>query len=157
MTPTMEKHIVTAANASKVWKWLQEQGGLLVWPSVNLSNLGMSWTTPAKWADGQPAQKPTWQAGNAARLIVDPDDVVVSIDREVKRFHIAIRMGSQGMSIKVTDGSTNRIRKAVEKAGKGAYHVFDHSTQEAVIMAPERTLPLAEYIKEQESKANGAA
>lgn len=72
---------------------------------------------------------------------------MVAIDREVKRFHVAIRMGSQGFSMKCTDGASRRIRSAVAKAGEGAYHVFDYTTQEAVIMAPEKVIPLPEWEK----------
>lgn len=57
-------------------------------------------------------------------------------DIEVKRFHIGLRMGSQGLIVKVTDGGTRRIRHEVAKAGDGAYYTFDYGTQEAVIMRP---------------------
>lgn len=48
--------------------------------------------------------------------------------------------------LKCTDASTRRIRAAVERAGEGAYHVFDYMTQEAVIMRPTRQVPIAEYV-----------
>lgn len=83
------------------------------------------------------------------RIITDPDDLEVAIDREVKRFHVAVRMGSQGMCLKVTDGGTRRIRKEVAKAGKGAYHVFDYDDWDnAVIMAPEKVVPFTQYVEE---------
>ena len=57
-------------------------------------------------------------------------------DIEVKRFRVGVRWGSQGFTLKVTDGGSRRIRREVSKAGDGAYHVFDYMTQEAVIMKP---------------------
>lgn len=153
-----EKHIVTAENASKIWDWLQNRRGLAIWKSINLSNPGASWTTPAYHLDGTPSSKPTWQAENApSRIITDPSEVVVSVDREVKRFHVAIRMGSQGLSLKCTDGSSNRIHKAVAKAGDGAYYVFDHGTQEAVIMAPFYQMSIAEYMAKNQAERKEAS
>ena len=73
----------------------------------------------------------------------------VSFDKEVKRFHVAVRLGSQGMSYKVTDGGTRRIRAEVEKAGDGAYYTFDYDDyKNAAIMAPEKEMSLSAYAKE---------
>jgi hypothetical protein len=142
----MDPHIVRAEDAAKIAQWLDSRGGIAIWQSINLSNPGASWTTPAKTEDGQPYPKPTWEASNAPeRIITSPADVIVSVDKEVKRFRVGVRMGSQGMSLKVTDGGTRRIRRAVIKAGDGAYHVFDYETQEAVIMAPATTTPLLDW------------
>ena len=145
----MEQHVVTEDNAALVWMWLKTRGGIAVWESVNLSNFGTSWTTPLNDAQGQPKSKPTWEAGNQPiRIITDPAEVVISKDAEVKRFRVAVRMGSQGLMLKVTDAGTRRIRAAVEKAGKGAYYRFDYETQEAVIYAPTRAYtPISEYIE----------
>lgn len=143
----MDKHIVASENAQRIWEWLQTRGGLAIWMSINLSNPGASWTTPVNDAGGKPTEKPTWQADSKPyRIITDPAEVVVSVDEEVKRFHIGVRMGSQGMTMKVTDGGTRRIRAEVAKAGKGAYYLFDFDTQEAVIMKPKSMVPIAEYI-----------
>jgi hypothetical protein len=142
-----ERHIVTAENAAKFWEWLQTRGGLAIWKSIDLSNPGLSWTTPANAVDGTPTPKPTWKAESTpSRIITDPAEVVVSIDHEVKRFHVAIRRGSQGFSFKLTDASSDRIHKAVAKAGKDSYHLFDYDTQEAVIMEPESQVPLADFM-----------
>jgi ribosomal protein S6 len=138
-------HTVQAENAEKIWGWLHERGGIAVWTSVNLSNPGAGWTTPARREDGSPTGKPSWQAGDTPQIITDPADVLVSVDKEVGRFRVAVRMASQGLMTKVSDGGARRIRRAVAKAGEGAYHVFDYSTQQAVIMAPEKTMPLTEW------------
>ena len=132
----MDKHVCVPEHAQKMLDWLANRGGIAVWRSVNLSNPGASWSTPAD------VGKPTWEAGGAPeRIITDVDDVVVSIDKEVKRFHVGLRRA--GTMIKVTDGGSRRIRAAVARAGDGAYHLFDG--REAVIMAPESTVPLREW------------
>lgn len=148
---TQEKHIVSPGNARRIWDWLQTRGGVAVWRSINLSNPGASWTCPLLDPDGRIKPKPTWEAADhPERVITDPDEIEISVDKEVKRFHIGIRMGRQGTMLKVTDGGTRRIRAAVAKAGEGAYYMFDYDTQEAVIMAPTgKNTALAEYIAQQ--------
>ena len=143
----MDKHIVASDNAQQIWQWLQTRGGLAIWPSINLSNFDKSWTTPLNNADGTPKTKPTWEADSKpSRVITDPAEVVVAVDEEVKRFRIGVRMGSQGMTLKVTDGGTRRIRAAVAKAGEHAHYRFDYETQEAVILKPKSETPIAEYV-----------
>jgi len=80
-------------------------------------------------------------------VITDPNEVGVSLDREVRRFRVGVRAGRQGLSLKVTDGGSRKIKAAVEKAGEGAYYVFDYYNQEAVILAPEKTCSLTEWYK----------
>lgn len=145
-----EKHVCNIENAERFLDWIKNRGGIAIWESINLSNPGASWSTPAQ-TDGKPTTKPNWQCANQpARIVTSTDDVEVAFDKEVKRFHVATRMGSQGLMIKVTDGGSRKIRKEVEKAGKGAYHVFDYGSYEnAVIMAPEKTLSLTEWEQEQ--------
>jgi hypothetical protein len=144
MTTTLTlPHRCTAENAQRFWDWLTTRGGLAIWGSVNLSNPGRTWTAPHLDPQGLPKDKPNWQCGSSPiRIITDPSEVLVSMDAEVKRFHVAIRRGSQGLTMKLTDASTIKVRKAEEKAGEGAYHLFDYESQEAVIMAPvsEQTL-----------------
>jgi len=112
-------------------------------------------TTPLKTAEGALVTKPHWSMGETPeRVITSMEDVEVCIDVEVKRFRVGIRRGGQGLTFKCTDGSSRRIRKEVEKAGKGAYHAFDYFTQEAVIMAPESILPLTEYKEQSVDKDN---
>jgi len=144
----MGPHIITAENAEKIASWLRDRGGVAIWPSVNLSNPGASWTTPANKPDGSPTTQPTWQAApKPERIITNPQDVLVSKDVEVKRFHVALRLGGGGMALKVTDGGTRRIRREVAKAGVGAFYQFDYSTQEAVIFKPESQMPLVEFLR----------
>src|SRR5271157_6212623 len=149
------QHIVTEENAAKFADWLKNRGGIFVWESVNLANPGASWSTPAI-TDGKPTGKPTWQAGNTpVRHITDPSEVLVSRDREIKRFRFGVRMGGNGLSLKVTDGGSRKIRSEVAKAGNGAYHVFDYFSQQAVVMAPEKQIPLPEWLESVQSIAWG--
>lgn len=141
-----KKHQCSAENAAKMKDWLATRGGLLIWESVDFGSLGQTMTTPALTAEGKPYDCPHWKcAKTPIRHITNIADVEVCVDKEVKRFRVGVRMGSQGMSLKVTDGGSRKIRAAVEKAGKGAYHVFDYMTQEAVIMAPDKVVPLSEW------------
>lgn len=150
----MKPHIVNVENAAKIAEWLRTRGGIAVWRSINLSNPGASWTSPVLDAGGQLAGKPTWQAANTPeRIIADPAEVIVATDKEVKRFRVGVRQSSNGMSFKVTDGGTNRIRREVAKAGENAYHAFDYSTQEAVILVPAEMVPLTEWLAKQEVTA----
>jgi predicted secreted Zn-dependent protease len=139
-------HRTTSDTAITLWKWFKERGGICVWKSVNLSNLGMSWTTPMKTADGGPPVKPTWQAENEpSETITDPAQVVVDVPKEVKRFRVGVRMGS-GLTMKCTDAASRRIEREKEKAGENSWHEFDYYTQEAVIFVPGESQPLPEFI-----------
>lgn len=150
MSPKTDKHITQERHAETFLQWLRERGGIAVWRSINLSNPGASWSTPALEADGKPYGRPNWQTENTPhRIITDAEDVLVLTPREVKRFHVAVRVGSQGLTLKVTDASTRRIRKAVDKAGEGAWYEFDYSTQEAVIYVPDAQVTLAEWARRQ--------
>ena len=149
----MNKHIVVEENAEKFWNWLHTCGGMAIWKSVNLSNIGMSWTTPVMDSEGKAISKPSWEAENSpSRIITNPEEVVVSTPKEVKRFHIGVRMGSQGLSFKVTDGGTRRIRREVTNAtmkyGKPVWYEFDYEFQDAVIMTAGELVPLVNYAKE---------
>ena len=74
-------------------------------------------------------------------------DVVVTVDKEVKRFRVGVRMASQGFAfLKVTDGGSRRIRKEVSKSGENPTYRFDYETQEAVILVPEKLIPITEFI-----------
>lgn len=144
----MKPHTCSPENAEKMLDWIATRGGVAIWPSIDLSDLDKSWSTPANAIDGTPTTKPHWKSDHKpCRTITDPAEILVTKDKEVKRFHVAIRMGSQGLVMKVTDGGTRRIRAAVAKAGEGAYYTFDYETQEAVIMAPEEQIPLSEWRK----------
>lgn len=140
------KYVCPNDVADKIYKWVKERGGVAIWSSINLSNPCASWTTPALTPDGKPYTKPTWQAGDTPNILTDPADIGVSIDKEVKRFHVAIRVGSNGLQLKCTDASSTKIEKAVAAAGKGAFYRFDYDSQEAVIYAQVKTCSLEDYM-----------
>lgn len=149
----MEKHVVKLQDAAKIWSWIASRGGIAIWQSINLSNPGISWTTPVRDEEGVFTTKPTWQSSNEpSRIITDPSEVLVSQDREVKRFHVGIRLGTNGLMLKCTDGASRRIRREVEKAGEGAYYKFDYLSQDAVIFAPDKQSTLVEWFLENKNE-----
>jgi len=156
-----EKHRITSSNARQVWEWLQNRGGIAIWKSINLSNPGASWLCPFHDENGRQKGKPTWQAeSQPSRIITDPAEVVVDVPKEVRRFYVAVRMGGNGLSLKLTDGATRRVRAAVDKANiayakergldpddvQEAWYEFDYETQEAVILVPDSTQPIEDYL-----------
>ena len=151
-----EKLQVNESNAERMWTWLMDRGGIAVWSSINLANPGASWRTPAFTDENPPVlyPKPNWQVSNTPQIITDPAEVEVTEDEEVNRFHVAVRMSSNGLTMKVTDGGSRRIKRAVAKAGEGAYYEFDDETQEAVIYRPKSVVPIADWISRRKDLAS---
>ena len=117
-------------------KWIRDRGGVLVWPNINMSNPGGGdMFTPAKTLAGEPCPKPHWSRGEPELATDIRVFRFVKEMKEVKRFRVAIRMGSQGMSLKVTDASTRKIRKYCDQYKDSSYR-FDYDTQECVIEVP---------------------
>lgn len=140
-----KKHQIVPADAERIADWLKNRGGLFIWGCLDLGSAGRTWTTPATNADGTPVTKPHWSASNTPiRHITDIADVEVCHDKEVKRFRVGLKRGS-GFRIDVSDAGSAKIKREVAKAGDGAYHEFDYETQEAVIMAPDKVVPLSEW------------
>lgn len=139
MDNVLTPHTISAEVAPKILEFLS-RGPVALYRSVNLSNPGAQWLVPA--GNG----KPTWESANEPERLLTLSDFAVVKDIEVKRFHVAVRTGSQGFMRKVTDGGSRRIRAAVSKAGDGAYYRFDYETQEAVILKPEGpAVPLTDW------------
>jgi len=139
-------YITTPEIAERVAEWLRTRGGIAIWQSIDLSYAGQTITTPVNTSEGKPYPKPTsWVGETPECIITDFADVLVSNVVEVKRLHVALRMGNNG-KIKCTDASSHLIRCAVAEAGEGAYHVFDNKTREAVILKPESQVPLLQYL-----------
>jgi hypothetical protein len=140
------KHVCVEANAKVFLKWIRERGGIAVWRSVDLSNPGASWSTPARTEAGEPTLKPTWRADNQPhKVFTSTDDVLVDTPREVKRFRVAVR--HSGFAFNLTDASTKRVHREVDKAGKDAWYEFDYETQEAVIYVPHERITLSEWAR----------
>lgn len=139
----VEPHIILVENESMMARWLVERGGIAVWGCLDPRRAGQTWSSPALTKDGQPTPKPHWAVtSEPIRIITDPAEVVVETSREVRRFRVAVRVGSQGLTLKLTDASSAKVRRAVEKAGDGAFHQFDYATQEAVIYVPAERRPI---------------
>lgn len=137
-------------NAPKFLEWCKTRGGIAKWQSINLSNPGASWSTPALTPEGLPTPRPTWQADEKPiEVESNPDKITVYVDREVKRFHVAVKLGDS-FNFVLTDASDRRVKREVEKAGKGAYYAFDYMFQDCVIMAPDKQMTLTEWAKASE-------
>jgi len=152
----MDRHSCSIENVEKFINWIEERGGVAIWRSINLSNPGKSWSSPALNKDGTPTTKPSWECGNSPeRVITSAADIDVVTEIEVKRFRIAVRRGAQGMMLKLTDASTRRVRAACAKAEETAkwsnYH-FDMETQEVIITVPSDIVPLDKWMEEHDGK-----
>ena len=114
----------TPEDAPKFRVWIESRGGVAVWQSVNLSNAGASWSTPALAEDGTPYTKPTWQAGNTPRVVTDPAQVGVITAELFKAFPVALRRGS-GYSFNISDAAQRKLDKVMaqceEKHGDAFY------------------------------------
>lgn len=142
------KHVCQPEHAEKFKRWLRENGGIAFWRSANLSNPSQTWSAPAFDAKGRPHNKPTWQAEDQpTKIITNIDDVVVVIDKEVKRIKISIRQAF--LSLKLTDASSKRLRKELAKY-EGSTYAFEDNY--AVILAPEKVIPLKDYQPEEKDQ-----
>lgn len=155
----LPNHEIQAASAHLILDWIRNRGGIQIWESVNLSNLGASWTGPATDRHGNPSSKPNYQCESTpSRTITDIAEVAVVTPKEVKRFHVGTYVGSQGFSVKVTDGGSRRIRKAVEKAEEQfgvAWYEFDYDDYDnAVIFIEGDRVPLAEFAAAPQNNLN---
>ena len=96
------EHECSLENARLFADWIANRGGVAVWRSVNLSNPGASWSTPALTVEGEPTPKPTWQAANTPEKIV-------TRSREDWCYHLA---GSEAIPRWGTDGITGDVRQS---------------------------------------------
>ena len=141
-----EPYICLEEDAARIGGWIRERGGIAIWDSLDLSTPGRAWTTPLNQADGTPSPRPhSSAAAEPSRVIRSMDEVMVSRDVERKRFHVAVRRGSQGLPLKCPDASLRRIREEVAKAGEGAWYRFNYATQECIIMRPTVQIPLRRW------------
>jgi hypothetical protein len=140
---------ISQTSVTQITTWIEAGRGVKIWRSVNLSNPGKEVMTPARFLGGAETPKPCWDMGNVPIAVYEKlSDFCVQRSVEVKRFHVAVRQSRNGPALKVTDGGTRRIESQVEKAGKGAYYIFDYSDyNNAVIMKPEgEPIPLDQFV-----------
>ena len=142
-TSTPEPIECNEENAARFLDWCRTRGGVARWRSVNLSNPGASWSTPALTPERTPTPRPTWQADNQPEAIEsDPTKIIVFAAVEVKRLRIAIKRGDS-FNLTLTDASSRRVRKAVADLGDGAFYRFDGG--EAVIFQSRNVGTLADW------------
>lgn len=142
----MSDNILTVAvpgARQKFESWMAERGGIVRWANVNLSDPGAGDIfTPLRSPEGQEntTRPPHWGRRYAETITDIGRFRFVREMQEVKRFRVAVRRGSQGLMLKLTDHSTAKVRKhcaAIEEQyDKPAYYDFDYSTQECVITVP---------------------
>lgn len=135
---TKFKHECNEETAPKFLKWISERGGVAVWKSINLSNPGASWSSPATIRKGDcdgipsdapdadeiiPYPKPTWQASNTPIIFTNLDEIGVYTDALYKAFRVGLKMS--GMSSHLTDGAQRKLDKVMteceEKHGSAHY------------------------------------
>lgn len=148
---TRFKHECDPENARKFWEWIQNRGGVANWKSINLSNPGASWSTPANDPEGAPTTKPTWQASNQPTICTDPDEIGVYESELFKAFPVALRRA--GLSLKLTDGSQRKLDKALdqcrEKHGDSFYRkgVLDIEGASMGVYYTKSVISLREWIE----------
>ena len=108
------EHECSAENAPRFAEWIAKRGGVAVWGSVNLSNPGASWSTPALKEDGSPMPKPNWQASEKPRIVTDAAHIGVCTDKLFKAFRVSVRVSGSGMMLKLTDASQRRLDKTMK-------------------------------------------
>lgn len=151
-----EKHRVEEQNAGMILDWLQQRGGIAIWNSADFSNPGRTWTTPVNNRDGtKRTEKPHWSADQIIRVITDSAEIEVVVPKELHRFHVAVRTGSNRMILKLRDASSKQLRRAVAKAAReygDAWYEFDYSSHKnAVVFIPAEVLSLDEWRRRQAS------
>jgi hypothetical protein len=146
----LEKFIVHSDSAQQIAGWLKAGRGVAHWTSIDLSDPGFELTTPALQADlFTKTEKPHWKVGSEPkRVIFDASEVEVRTFELAKRFHVGVRMGGNGLALKVTDGGTRRINRELAKTGDGATYSFDHETQDALIFRTKGSQPLTDWLAE---------
>jgi len=124
-------------------QWLTQRGGVVRWANHNLSDPDAGDIfTPLCNIEGQPnvTQPPRWSHRYAETVTDVGRFRFIAEMREVDRFRVAVRMGRQGMTLKLTDHSTIKVRKhqdrVEEQYHKPAYYHFDYDAQECVITIP---------------------
>ena len=139
-------------NAPKFRTWIESRGGIAVWQSVNLSNCGASWSTPALQEDGTPYTKPTWQASNTPSIVTDAATVGVITEELFKAFPVALRRGS-GFSFNISDAAQRKLDKTMaqceEKHGSASYRkgVLDIDGASIGVYFTTGTVALSDWVQ----------
>lgn len=110
-TKTERIEVMTPGCREKFENWIQYRGGVQVWKNQNLSNPNAGdMFTAALTIEGQPTPCPHWSRA-AGELVKEIGGFrFVKELKEVQRCRIALRMGDSGLTIKLTDASSRRVR-----------------------------------------------
>jgi hypothetical protein len=137
---------VDPRHAVRAARWIELCGGLVVWESADMGQLGRRWFTPALLTDGSPAQRPHWSCGERPALVItEAAGVEVVERREVRRIRIAARPG-YGLGWQLTDASSKRLDALLAEAGADATYTFEGN--EAVILGVTSRTPLPRWLAE---------
>ena len=137
---------VDEKDAHNFARWMKTGGGVAVWGNVYLGE-DTRWSTPVL-TNGVPTTKPNYKATNEPMdIITDAEEIEVLEYEEFKRIPLRLRVGSQGLSLKLTDADNRRVNKALAAAGVGATYDYDYFTQEAVVLRPTGSVSLAEWMQ----------
>jgi hypothetical protein len=139
-------------DAPRFADWITNRQGVACWQSQYIGQ-HTTWSTPVVDAVGNPVKKPHWEASDTPAFIVtDPAEIEVVTYGERKRFKVSLRRSGNGLSLKLTDHSNDRLNRELEKAGEGSTYYFDYETQEAVVITPKAALTLADWINQNQTK-----
>jgi hypothetical protein len=140
-------------HAPRFADWIANRGGIAVWQSIDLSRPGERCTTPARDPLGNPATKPSWHYANDPNIVTDPEQVGVYEEALYKEFRVGLRMGSQGLSLKLTDGAQRKLNKVMAdceaKHGNAHYHkgVLPDAPASMGVYFTTGTMSLADWLK----------
>jgi len=101
---------VTRKDAPKLLDWLTSRGGIAIWESLDLARAGQRSFTPAD------NPSPGWQFGSKpAEIVTDRTDVGVYDETLYKAFPVSCRLGSNGLTLKLTDPSQRKLDKVMQE------------------------------------------
>jgi len=144
MSELNEPFVIHPDNANQILGWMTEGRGLAHWTSIDLGDPSYAVTTP-----GDVTDRPHWKLSNEpAFRIFDIGQVLVGKYELFRRFHVGIRAASNGLAMKVTDGGTRRIRKALMAAGPDSFYQFDYDVQDVLIYKQVGTTSLTKWAEE---------
>lgn len=121
---------VSASIAPTLAKWFEERGGVIAWPSHDLSfDCGQISFTPLKDEAGSSneGKPPTWRHSKDDFLAVtDPAQIVLLPGIEIERRKVKLRM--RGMKIELTAASSRKVEarlSTLQAHHPGAWYEFD--------------------------------
>ena len=117
-------------GADKVLMWLEERGGVQIWISQALEDMGQTKMSPVRSPEGTPYGPPHWKFGSTpAYTATSIDDFVVEILSELRR--------------------SSKRPKRIER-----YQVVSFDRGDFVTYTIEKTISLAEYKNTKKGTTN---